>query len=743
MIKKIKIDPASAFIRLLLVCSLILGTAGPLFSESLSLTTTYPSPAGVYGQIITTGVGSGGATVNTQLATAAGAVVIGGTLYINSNVVAANSYQRFSLGYGASWDTANLNYTITDPTYNQATFSNENGTFVWTLHGGALTSPQTYAAWHAYDRMSLDNSGSFSLTGSASIGGNLTIGGTNIYIANTGNTTMTTYFDSGGAGKNLTIQANNGNAMPFCFSGDTRISVTGGYKLIRDLAVGDSVVSYDVDKKKESVSTVQKLIIRQADSYFILNNLIKVTAEHPFYTKRGWVKVVELKIGDELFDGQNWRPLAAKQEIHEKIEVFNLSVTAPHTYFAENILVHNKGVANFGGNLILNPGSGGDGYGYVDLASVSGNVGIGQASPANKLHVNGNIETDTGYFYQNNGNVTQMLLDSFGSDWGTIQNDTGNVWSLGHKAAVGTALGTPVLSWTAGGNVGIGNATGPTATLYVNGNMTIKGASSTGFYTQLSGLTDTWLRLAIDTNRAAYHDLAVGRFYANGSLRYDIAEVTPVDASENLLMGELVSPDPAHSVRLHRARTAYDPSVVGIVSNGNTASMVIGGDIGPEAVDSVVDKRPIALGGRVVTIVNLDNGPIQIGDPITVSLTPGTGMRATKAGGIVAKALESFDASTVNASGVQEIINRLTAELAKIKPSDPQYIHLQKTIDQMMVPLPKNAGRIVAFISVGYYAPDAKLADHGEIKELRAEHDKLETVVHELQKQVLAIKGKQ
>lgn len=82
-----------------------------------------------------------------------------GTLYANSNSSSYNNYQRFSLGYGIYWDAINNNYKVTDRTYNQATFSNENGKLVWTSHSGALASPQTYDDWHAYDRMVLTNQG--------------------------------------------------------------------------------------------------------------------------------------------------------------------------------------------------------------------------------------------------------------------------------------------------------------------------------------------------------------------------------------------------------------------------------------------------------------------------------------------------------------------------------------------------------------------------------------------------------
>ena len=63
-----------------------------------------------------------------------------------------------------------------------------------------------------------------------------------------------------------------------------------------------------------------------------------------------------------------------------------------------------------------------------------------------------NVLTTNGY------TASQILLDSIGCCWGTLQNDTSTNWSLGYTSSFSTALGTPVLSWTTGGKVGIGTS---------------------------------------------------------------------------------------------------------------------------------------------------------------------------------------------------------------------------------------------------------------------------------------------
>ncbi|MBI4039324.1 hypothetical protein HY388_00670 [Candidatus Daviesbacteria bacterium] len=53
-------------------------------------------------------------------------------------------------------------------------------------------------------------------------------------------------------------------------------------------------------------------------------------------------------------------------------------------------------------------------------------------------------------------------------------------------------------------------------------------------------------------------------------------------------------------------------------------------------------KPGVALAGRVPVKVSLENGPIEKGDYLTSSSTPGVAMKATKPGQVVGKALEPF-----------------------------------------------------------------------------------------------------
>jgi hypothetical protein len=94
-----------------------------------------------------------------------------------------------------------------------------------------------------------------------------------------------------------------------------------------------------------------------------------------------------------------------------------------------------------------------------------------------------------------------------------------------------------------------------------------------------------------------------------------------------------------------RSTGAYQDTLMGVVS---TAPAAVYGD---EIYSHSENPRPIALAGRVPVKVNTENGPIQAGDFITSSSTPGVGMKAIKAGPVIGQAISSY-----NGSGVGSII---------------------------------------------------------------------------------------
>ena len=205
----------------------------------------------------------------------------------------------------------------------------------------------------------------------------------------------------------------NGTAIT-CFTPDTKLTLADGtQKEIQELAIGDELLSlrmpnaqtedehpviasevsyaeYCITELGESEIVTSKIInmfFDFSDTYYVINGDIKVTGEHPFFVKipdgyylptEGqsseefwcWEYVRNLGVGQIMYDKDMKEvPIDTIEEIEKEIEIVNIDVDGNNTYFAEGILVHNKGsstspVDNSAHNslthAIENPGTGSD-----------------------------------------------------------------------------------------------------------------------------------------------------------------------------------------------------------------------------------------------------------------------------------------------------------------------------------------------------------------------------------------------
>ena len=179
----------------------------------------------------------------------------------------------------------------------------------------------------------------------------------------------------------------NGTAIT-CFTPDTKLTLADGtQREIQELAIGDELLSlrmpnaqteeehpviasdvayadYCIVELGESELVSAKIInmfFDFADTYFLINGEIKVTGEHPFFVRMpdgfyrsttgqtseefwAWEYVRNLEVGQIMYDkDMNEVPVDSIEEIEEEIEIVNIDVDTNNTYFAEGILVHNKG----------------------------------------------------------------------------------------------------------------------------------------------------------------------------------------------------------------------------------------------------------------------------------------------------------------------------------------------------------------------------------------------------------------
>jgi len=120
---------------------------------------------------------------------------------------------------------------------------------------------------------------------------------------------------------------------------------------------------------------------------------------------------------------------------------------------------------------------------------------------------------------------------------------------------------------------------------------------------------------------------------------FDLAENYPTK-DQTLEAGDVVALDADNPVFVSRADAEDSSAVVGIVST--LPGIILGGYNEDTYVNEI--KVALALSGRVPVKVTEENGPIKVGDRLTVSTTtPGYAMKMTESGQSIGIALENFD----------------------------------------------------------------------------------------------------
>ncbi len=163
-----------------------------------------------------------------------------------------------------------------------------------------------------------------------------------------------------------------------CFTGQTRIAMADGTsRPVADVQIGDAVLGADGHINR--VEAIQTPRLGDRPLYALNDSGFFVTASHPFLTDSGWkaidpaatarehgpMRVGQLQIGDRIQVlsgvlalvgagiGGASEPIDIRIEptVLERIEagweapatqLYNLRLDGNHTYFANDLLVHNK-----------------------------------------------------------------------------------------------------------------------------------------------------------------------------------------------------------------------------------------------------------------------------------------------------------------------------------------------------------------------------------------------------------------
>jgi hypothetical protein len=146
-----------------------------------------------------------------------------------------------------------------------------------------------------------------------------------------------------------------------CFVAGTPILMAdGSSKPIETVKEGDRVQSIDPTTGKQTSAKVSTIFSRISEKRVVLKTPtrhIEVTPEHPFRSRGIWKKAGDLVSGDvlTLADGTT-DTVSSITPVTGKAPVFNMTVDGTHTYFANDVLVHNKSILVCDFDSICEPG---------------------------------------------------------------------------------------------------------------------------------------------------------------------------------------------------------------------------------------------------------------------------------------------------------------------------------------------------------------------------------------------------
>ncbi|MBI1936652.1 MAG: hypothetical protein HYS25_00865 [Ignavibacteriales bacterium] len=149
-----------------------------------------------------------------------------------------------------------------------------------------------------------------------------------------------------------------GDGSTSCFDYyHTIISTPAGEKFLYELKKNNQVYSFNEEKRCIEISEIDEIITAEAEEYFLLNGITRVTGEHPLFVNLsggGWMKVRDM----EMFESLDisvlkchevnlfWRNIEVKKQTGKlKVATLKMKAGSNPSFIADGFVSHNKGVA--------------------------------------------------------------------------------------------------------------------------------------------------------------------------------------------------------------------------------------------------------------------------------------------------------------------------------------------------------------------------------------------------------------
>ncbi len=236
------------------------------------------------------------------------------------------------------------------------------------------------------------------------------------------------------------------------------------------------------------------------------------------------------------------------------------------------------------------------------------------------------------------GSLLSVTANSATNATGGLIQISGTALTTGIALNINAGTGI-ALAIDSGSTINLGSgSTGNTAIIKIPTSSSCSNGGAQGLMFQTSGGS----QVAHICTTGGGADFYAAQFNTGDT---DLAE-NYSDVNDDLQPGDLVAlsndgtPD-----GIVAATSANANDIVGVVSTA--PGLLLSGINESDGSTNLVNPTPVALSGRVPTYVSSENGPIAVGDYLTISSTPGVAMLATNPGQTIGVALQSYNGSGV------------------------------------------------------------------------------------------------